>query len=76
MIRVSVLGHLGADPELRSSQKGLPIVSFRVAVNLARTGANARSTPNGSGLASWVGRPHSPSDSPEARGCLSPAAST
>ncbi len=40
MIRVSVLGHLGADPELRSSQKGLPIVSFRVAVNLARTGAN------------------------------------
>jgi len=38
MLRVSVLGHLGADPELRSTQKGSPIVTFRVAVNLVRTG--------------------------------------
>jgi primosomal replication protein N len=38
MLRVSLLGHLGADPELRYSPNGSPIVSFRVAVNLVRNG--------------------------------------
>ena len=37
MLRVSLIGHLGADPEVRSSQKGSSMVSFRVAVNLVRT---------------------------------------
>jgi single-strand DNA-binding protein len=36
MLRVSLIGYLGADPELRYSQKGSPIVTFRVAVNLVR----------------------------------------
>jgi single-strand DNA-binding protein len=38
MLRVSLLGNLGADPEVRYSQKGTQIVSFRVAVNQIRTG--------------------------------------
>jgi single-strand DNA-binding protein len=38
MLRVSLVGNLGADPELRYSQKGAPIASFRVAVNQVRTG--------------------------------------
>ncbi len=38
MLRVSLLGNLGADPELRYSQKGTPIASFRVAVHQVRTG--------------------------------------
>jgi len=40
MLRVTLVGHLGADAELRQSQKGMPIVSFRVAVNLLRPGLN------------------------------------
>jgi single stranded DNA-binding protein len=42
MLRVSLIGHLGADAEARSSQRGASLVSFRVAVNLVRT------TPDGS----------------------------
>src|SRR5438132_1390912 len=38
MLRVSLLGNLGADPEVRYTQKGTQIVSFRVAVNQVRTG--------------------------------------
>ncbi len=38
MLRISLLGHLGADPESRYSQKGAPITQFRVAVNQVRTG--------------------------------------
>lgn len=38
MLRVSLIGHLGADPAVRQSQKGTPITSFRVAVNQVRTG--------------------------------------
>jgi single-strand DNA-binding protein len=38
MLRVSLLGNLGADPEVRYSQKGTQIVSLRVAVNLVRKG--------------------------------------
>ena len=40
MLRVSLLGHLGADAELRYSQKGAPMATFRVAVNQVRTDAN------------------------------------
>jgi single-strand DNA-binding protein len=40
MLRVSLLGNLGADPELRHSQKGAAMVTFRVAVNQVRTGAD------------------------------------
>lgn len=39
MLRVSLLGNLGADPELRYSQKGAPLCSFRVASNQVRTTA-------------------------------------
>jgi single-strand DNA-binding protein len=37
MLRVSLLGNLGADPELRYSQKGTAIATFRVAANQVRT---------------------------------------
>ncbi len=37
MLRVSLLGNLGADPEQRYSQKGAPMTTFRVAVNQVRT---------------------------------------
>lgn len=37
MLRVSLLGNLGADPEQRYSQKGTPMTTFRVAVNQVRT---------------------------------------
>jgi single-strand DNA-binding protein len=40
MLRVSVLGNLGSDAELRFSTKGAPIAGFRVAVNQVRTGAS------------------------------------
>src|SRR5438067_7317976 len=36
MLRVTLLGNLGADPEIRYSQKGTQIVSFNVAVNQVR----------------------------------------
>lgn len=38
MLRVSLLGNMGADPEVRYSPKGSQIVSFSVAVNQVRTG--------------------------------------
>src|SRR5919198_398292 len=38
MLRVSLLGNLGADPESRFTQKGTQIVTFRVAVNQVRPG--------------------------------------
>ena len=38
MLRVSLLGNLGADPETRYSQKGTAMAQFRVAVNQVRTG--------------------------------------
>ena len=39
MLRVSLLGNLGAEPESRYSQKGAPITTFRVAVNQVKTDA-------------------------------------
>jgi single-strand DNA-binding protein len=46
MLRVSLLGNLGADPELRYSQKGAPMVSFRVAVNFVRNGPDGERQEN------------------------------
>ena len=46
MLRVSLLGNLGADPELRYSQKGTPIATFRVAVNQVRTGPDGERQEN------------------------------
>jgi single-strand DNA-binding protein len=38
MLRVSLLGNLGAEPEVRYTAKGTQLVTFRVAVNQVRTG--------------------------------------
>src|ERR1051326_5105596 len=46
MLRVSLVGNLGADPETRFSQKGTQIVSFRVAVNQVRTGPDGERQEN------------------------------
>ena len=40
MLRLSLIGHLAADAELRYSQKGNPVVGFRVGVNQTRTAAD------------------------------------
>jgi single-strand DNA-binding protein len=39
MLRVTLMGHLGSDAELRHSAKDTPIASFRVAVNQMRANA-------------------------------------
>src|SRR5918912_10444 len=46
MLRVSLLGNLGADPEVRYTQKGTQMVSFRVAVNQVRTGPDGERQEN------------------------------
>jgi single-strand DNA-binding protein len=46
MLRVSLLGNLGNDPEVRYSAKGTQIVSFRVAVNSVRTGPDGERQEN------------------------------
>jgi single-strand DNA-binding protein len=46
MLRVSLLGNLGADPEVRFNAKGAAIVSFRVAVNQVRTGPDGERQEN------------------------------
>ncbi len=38
MLRISLIGHLGSDAELRSTQKGSSLVEFRVAVSQLRAG--------------------------------------
>jgi single-strand DNA-binding protein len=42
MLRVSLIGHLGADAELRSTQKGSRLVGLRVAVSQVRTGSGGQ----------------------------------
>jgi len=37
---VALIGRLGADPEIRYTQSGVPVASFRVAVNEFWTGQN------------------------------------
>ena len=40
MLRLSLIGNLASDAELRYSQKGNPVVGFRVGVNQTRTAAD------------------------------------
>jgi single-strand DNA-binding protein len=46
MLRVSLLGNLGADPETRYTNKGVAIVSFRVAINQVRVGPDGERQEN------------------------------
>jgi single-strand DNA-binding protein len=46
MLRVSLLGNLGADPEVRYTQKGTPMVTFNVAVNQVRFGRDGERQEN------------------------------
>jgi single-strand DNA-binding protein len=46
MLRVSLIGNLGAEPETRYSQKGSQISTFRVAVNQVRTDADGKPQEN------------------------------
>jgi len=46
MLRVTLLGNLGADPETRYSAKGSMMVSVRVAVNQVRTGPDGERQEN------------------------------
>ncbi len=41
MLKVFLIGNLVRDPELRSTQTGIPVCSFTVAVNRRRQGAEA-----------------------------------
>lgn len=47
--RVKLIGHLGADPEIRSLESGRKVANFRIATNstLRTKRANAKKTPNG-----------------------------
>src|SRR5216684_3362656 len=46
MLRVTLLGNMGGDPEVRFSQKGTEIASFSVAVNQVRTGPDGERQEN------------------------------
>jgi single-strand DNA-binding protein len=46
MLRVTLLGNMGADPEMRYTAKGTQIVSFSVAVNQVRTGPDGERQEN------------------------------
>lgn len=46
MLRVSLLGNMGADPEVRYTAKGTQIVAIRVAVNQVRTGPDGERQEN------------------------------
>ena len=46
MLRVSLIGNLGADPELRYTAKGTQVLSFNVAVNQVRFGADGERQEN------------------------------
>ena len=62
MLRVTLLGNMGADPEVRYSQKGTQIASFSVAVNT--TAAPVSRTPSGRSFTGASGSlPFSPSSS-------------
>lgn len=38
--RIVIVGHLGSDPEMRFTPTGVPVTSFRVAVNRRWTGSD------------------------------------
>ncbi len=42
MLRVSLVGNLAADPEVRSSRQGAPITTWRVAVDQIRNGPDGK----------------------------------
>jgi single-strand DNA-binding protein len=46
VLRVSLLGNMGADPEVRYTAKGAMMVQFRVAVNSIRTGPDGERQEN------------------------------
>ncbi|MDQ6674020.1 MAG: single-stranded DNA-binding protein [Chloroflexota bacterium] len=46
MLRVTLMGNMGADPEARYTQKGTQIVSLRVAVNQVRRGPDGERQEN------------------------------
>src|SRR5215207_3792607 len=46
MLRVTLLGNMGADPEVRYTKKGTQIASIRVAVNQVRTGPDGERQEN------------------------------
>jgi len=46
MLRVSLLGNLGGDPEVRYTPKGTQMATFRVAVNQVRTGPDGERQEN------------------------------
>ncbi len=46
MLRVTLLGNMGGDPEVRFSQKGTQIAAFSVAVNQIRTGPDGERQEN------------------------------
>jgi single-strand DNA-binding protein len=46
MLRVTLVGNMGADPELKYSQKGTAVVSFSVAVNQVRKGLDGERQEN------------------------------
>jgi single-strand DNA-binding protein len=46
MLRVTLLGNMGGDPEVRFSQKGTQIASFTVAINQIRTGPDGERQEN------------------------------
>src|ERR1051326_2336218 len=46
MLRVTLLGNMGADPEVRYTQKGTAMVTFRVAVNQVRFGVDGERQEN------------------------------
>src|SRR5437588_8019125 len=46
MLRVTLLGNMGGDPEVRFTQKGTQVASFSVAVNQVRTGPDGERQEN------------------------------
>jgi len=57
MLRVTLVGNMGADPELRYSQKGSAIASFSVAVNQVRKGPDGERQENTEWFRIRVGGP-------------------
>ena len=46
MLRVTLLGNMGADPEVRYTQRGTQTIMFRVAVNQVKTGPDGERQEN------------------------------
>jgi single-strand DNA-binding protein len=57
MLRVTLMGNMGGDPELKYSQKGTAIASFSVAVNQVRKGPDGERQENTEWFRIRVGGP-------------------